>query len=247
MKIGIIGAGAMGNTVNNYIKERRAQGDDFESLGTAELINGGSIEEAFGETPDIIIDFSNPANIEKTCSYAEEHGIPAVIATTGCGDTETERIKLAAEKVPVVFSANYSLGITVMARIAEEMTDILGENFDIEIVEKHHRNKLDAPSGTALLLARAVNNKGNYEFTYGRYGSERRKKQDIGIHAVRGGGIVGEHSIIFAGDEEVIEIKHHAASKRIFAVGALKAAEFAIGKEKGLYDMKDVLCMTQNQ
>ena len=170
-----------------------------------------------------------------------------MIATTGCGDAETERIKLAAEKVPVVFSANYSLGITVMARIAEEMTDILRENFDIEIVEKHHRNKLDAPSGTALLLARAVNNKGNYEFTYGRYGSARRNKQDIGIHAVRGGGIVGEHSIIFAGDEEVIEIKHHAASKRIFAVGALKAAEFVIGKEKGLYDMKDVLCMTQNQ
>lgn len=98
MKIGIIGAGAMGNTVNNYIEERRAQGDDFESLGTAELINGGSIEEAFGETPDIIIDFSNPANIEKTCSYAEEHGIPAVIATTGCGDAETEPDKACRGK-----------------------------------------------------------------------------------------------------------------------------------------------------
>ncbi len=247
MKIGIVGAGAMGKTVNEYIEERRTRGEDFESVGMAELMGGGSIESAFSETPDIVIDFSNPANIEKTCAYAEEHSIPAVIATTGCGDVERARINKAAEKVPVVFSANYSLGITVMERVAAEMTEILGGNFDIEIVEKHHRNKLDAPSGTALLLANAINSRGNYEFTYGRYGSSLRKKQEIGVHAVRGGGIVGEHSIIFAGDEEVLEIKHHAASKRIFAVGALKAAEFVINKEIGLYDMKDVLCLTQNR
>ncbi len=247
MKIGIVGAGAMGKTISSYIEERKAHGEDFESVGMAELLGGGSIEEAFSEVPDVVMDFSNPANIEKTCTYAEEHRIPAVIATTGCGDTERARIAHAAEKVPVVFSANYSLGITVMEKIAGEMTEFLGGSFDIEIVEKHHRNKLDAPSGTALLLANAVNSKGNYEFTYGRYGSSLRKKQEIGVHAVRGGGIVGEHSIIFAGDEEMLEIKHHAASKRIFAVGALLAAEFAAGKQSGLYDMKDVLCMTQNQ
>ncbi len=258
MKIGMIGAGTMAKVVANYIKERNEQGEQISCLGMAELLGGGSIDEAFKEVPEVLIDFSNPANIEKTCGYAKEHGIPAVIATTGCSEDDEATIRKAAETVPIVYSANYSLGITVIEKAVEEMTRTLAGAFDIEIIEQHHRRKLDAPSGTALLLARAVqrggiaadeNGSGNgiqYEFTYGRYGSSLRRKEEIGVHAVRGGGIVGEHTVLFAGDEEVIEIRHHAQSKRIFAVGALKAAKFALSKEAGLYQMKDVL-WTQEQ
>ena len=247
MKIGIVGAGTMGHVVKQYIAEMKEQGKDVCCLGTAELIGGRTLEEAFPETPEVLVDFSHPANIEKICAYAETHKIPAVIATTGCGEPEEERIRRAGQQVPIVFSANYSLGITVLDQLVEEMAAVLGSSFDIEIIEKHHRRKKDAPSGTALLLARAVQRGGkkgsgtDYEFTYGRCGSALREKQEIGIHAVRGGGIVGEHTVLFVGDEEVIEIKHHAQSKRIFAAGAVRAALFAAEQKPGIYSMKDVL------
>lgn len=247
MKIGIVGAGTMGHVVKQYIDEMEEQGQDLCCLGMAELMNGGTLEEAFSETPDVLIDFSHPANIGNVCTYAGTQGIPAVIATTGCGAREEEQIRQAGRQVPIVFSANYSLGITVLDQVVEEMAAVLGSGFDIEIIEKHHRRKKDAPSGTALLLARAVSRGGrkgsgsDYEFTYGRYGSALREKREIGIHAVRGGGIVGDHTVLFIGDEEVIEIKHHAQSKRIFAAGAVRAARFAVKQKPGLYDMKDVL------
>lgn len=241
MKIGISGAGKMAHVVKAYAEEKSCIGGEIELCGMYEPLGEKSIEEVFEEVPDVLIDFSNPANIDTVCEYAEQHGTALVIATTGCGERERKRISDAGKKLPVVFSANYSLGIVVMEKVIEEMTEVLGDDFDIEIVEKHHKHKLDAPSGTALLLADAVNVSGKYEFTYGRFGNRKRVPEEVGIHAVRGGGIVGDHSVYFAGDDELIEVSHRAGSRKIFAAGALKAARFAIYSKPGVYKMRDVI------
>ena len=169
---------------------------------------------------------------------------PAVIATTGFSDEETAKIQALGQEVPVVFSANYSLGSNVMERVVAEITPILEDTFDIEIIEKHHNKKLDAPSGTALALADSMNEAlGNeYEYVYDR--SQVRKKRDvkeIGISAVRAGTIVGEHEVIFAGTDEVIEFKHTAYSRSVFAKGAVEAAKFLAEQKRGMYDMGDVI------
>ena len=241
MRVGIMGAGAMATEVKKMVLEKVRGGDDIAFSGMYEPLGGGEIDAAFEEAPDVLIDFSNPANINMLCDYAERKRCALVIATTGCNDDQKERIRLASLLVPVVYSANYSLGINVVKKVVAELSDVIGEDFDIEIVERHHRRKVDAPSGTAILLADAINESGKYDFTYGRYGSSRRKPLEIGVHAVRGGGIVGDHSVIFAGDDEVIEVSHSAGSRKIFAAGALRAAEFVTGVKPGLYDMEDVL------
>ena len=197
------------------------------------------------EEADAIIDFSHPSLLDGILSYAVEKQVPAVLCTTGYSNEDIEKINQAAEKVALLRSANMSLGINTMMKVLETVTKTLADaGFDIEIVEKHHNQKVDAPSGTALALADSINEACNeqYEYVYDR--SKVRKKRDkkeLGISAVRGGTIVGEHEVIFAGIDEVIEFKHTAYSKSVFAKGAVEAGKFLKGKPAGMYDMADVI------
>lgn len=194
---------------------------------------------------DAIIDFSTASAVPAVIRYGVEKKIPVVICTTGLSDETIAQMEEASKVIPVFKSANMSLGINLIANLLKKAVGILYDaDFDIEIVEKHHNQKIDAPSGTALLLADAVNGvmKKKFEYVFDRSGRrEKRGKKEIGISAVRGGTIVGEHSVIFAGKDEVIEIKHSAYSKEVFAVGAVKAAKFVSGKEPGKYDMQDIM------
>lgn len=193
---------------------------------------------------DVIIDFSNPELIEPLLSYALTKKMPAVICTTGFNEVQIEKIMAASERIPIFFSSNMSLGVNLMISLAQKAAKALYPGFDMEIVEKHHNKKIDAPSGTALMLANAVKStlKQTLECVYDRHLSKKsRSKSEIGIHSVRGGTIVGEHEIIFAGKDEVLKISHTALSKEIFAVGAVNAANFVISKPAGLYNMPDLL------
>ena len=197
------------------------------------------------EEADAIIDFSHPSLLDGILAYAVEKQVPAVLCTTGYSNEDIEKINQAAEKVALLRSANMSLGINTMMKVLETVTKTLADaGFDIEIAEKHHNQKLDAPSGTALALADTINNELNQEYDYKYDRStlrEKRPKKEIGISAVRGGTIVGEHEIIFAGTDEVIEFKHTAYSKAIFGKGAVSAAKFLKGRAAGLYNMKHVI------
>ncbi len=189
---------------------------------------------------DVIIDFSHPSALENLLKYAVTMNMPAVIATTGLTPEQVESLKQAAEKVPVFFSANMSLGVNLMAELCKKAAAVLGSDFDIEIIEKHHNQKIDAPSGTALMLADEIASVTPYQAYYEYDRHARRKKRDkneIGIHAVRGGTIVGEHEVIFAGRDEIVTISHSARSKEIFAVGCLNAGIFLADCEPGLYNM----------
>lgn len=193
---------------------------------------------------DVIIDFSHPAMLSSMLNYATKNKIPAVVATTGLDEKGLQMIKDASKEIPVFFTANMSLGINLISELAKKAASVLSPDFDIEIVEMHHNQKIDAPSGTALLLAdeisSALENEPVYEFD--RHSKRmKRTKNEIGISAVRGGTIVGEHEIIFAGTDEVIKISHSAYSKKLFANGAINAAKFIVKAKSGLYSMKDVL------
>ena len=194
---------------------------------------------------DAIIDFSAAPAVDGLLDFAVERQIPVVLCTTGLSDEQLERVHEASKKTAVLRSANMSLGVNTLFKVLKSMTKLLADaGFDIDIVEKHHRRKLDAPSGTAIALAEAVNEPLNneYEFVYDRsQRREQRPKKEIGISAVRGGTIVGEHEIIFAGQDEVIELKHTAYSRAIFGNGAVSAALYLAGKEAGMYDMSDVI------
>lgn len=192
----------------------------------------------------VIIDFSHPSALAGTLDYAKRTKTPAVIATTGFSPGQKREIEEAAKEVPLFFSANMSLGVNLLIKLVRDAVKILEDSFDIEIIEKHHNQKIDAPSGTALAIADAVNavSKADNEYVYDRHGvRKKRGKREIGIHSLRGGTIVGEHSVIFAGQDEILEINHKAESKEIFAVGAVKAAVFMEGKNPGLYDMQDLV------
>ncbi len=194
---------------------------------------------------DVIIDFSTAKAILPLLNYSKAKNIPVVLCTTGLSQAQIEMIHKSSQEVGILYSANMSLGVNLLLNLVKKAASVLSEaNFNIEIVEKHHNQKIDAPSGTALAFAYSINNALNntYHYTYDR--TQERKKRDtkeIGIHAIRGGTIVGEHSILFAGKDEVIELKHSAMSKEIFAVGAIKAAKFMRSKPSGLYDMQDVI------
>ncbi len=194
---------------------------------------------------DVVIDFSNAAAVDGLLSYCENSNKPVVLCTTGLSDEMLSHVDSASKKVAVLRSANMSLGINTLFDLCKKATQVFADaGFDIEIVEKHHNQKLDAPSGTALALADACNDAldEKYEYCYGRADRrEKRPKNEIGISAVRGGNIVGEHEVIFAGLDEVITIKHTAYSKSVFAKGAVEAAKFLAGKPAGMYDMKEVI------
>lgn len=189
---------------------------------------------------DVIVDFSHPDNLPVIGAYAKRYQAALVIATTGFTADQIRYIEKLSESVPVVYTANCSLGVTVLAKILQEISPALSEAFDIEIIEKHHSLKLDSPSGTAKMLAKAADPEDRFEKVYGRQGN-RKRGREIGIHAVRGGSIVGEHTVIFAGEDEILELTHIAGSKQIFANGAVRAIRFIAGREPGLYDMNDVL------
>jgi 4-hydroxy-tetrahydrodipicolinate reductase len=194
---------------------------------------------------DVIIDFSAPIGLEEMLDFAVSRGIGIVLCTTGISKEQQALIDTASEKIPILRSANMSMGINLISKLIKEAAVVLADaGFDIEIVEKHHNKKVDAPSGTALALADAMNEvlKDEYNYKYDRTGERAmRTKKEIGISAVRGGTIVGEHEIIFAGTDEVIEIKHTAYSKAIFAKGAVQAAKFLPGKPAGMYQMSDLM------
>lgn len=203
-----------------------------------------SIEDCNVEA-DVIIDFSTAKAVDGLLDYAVKTKIPVVLCTTGLSEEQLAKVEEAAKQVAVLKSANMSLGINTIMKLLQQAAAVFAPaGYDIEIVERHHNQKLDAPSGTAIALADSINEAmGNqYEYVYDR--SDRRQKRDakeLGISAVRGGTIVGEHEIIFAGTDEVIEIKHTAYSKAIFAKGAVEAGKFLAGKPAGLYNMSDVI------
>lgn len=194
---------------------------------------------------DAVIDFSNAGAVDELLDYCVEKKLPVVLCTTGLSEEQLARVKEVSEKIAVLKSANMSMGINLLLKLLKDAVKVLAPaGYDMELVEKHHNQKLDAPSGTALALADSMNEAlGNeYEYVYDR--SQVRKKRDvkeIGISAVRAGTIVGEHEVIFAGTDEVIEFKHTAYSKTVFAKGAVQAAKFLKGKEAGYYDMSDVI------
>ena len=193
---------------------------------------------------DVVIDFSHYTAVPAVLDYCAEKKIPVVVATTGLTDEVKEQIAKTAEQTAVFFSANMSLGINLLAKAIREITPVLEEEFNIEIVEKHHNQKKDSPSGTALLLADAVNDavEEKKTYIYGRHGNDLENPlSELGIHAVRGGTIPGEHTVIYAGPDEVIELNHLALSRNIFASGAVKAAKYIIDKATGLYDMEKLI------
>lgn len=196
------------------------------------------------EKPDVIIDFSHPSTLDGLLSYCMTNGVPIVVATTGYNADQIAQIKKAAESIPVFFTFNMSLGINLMAELAKKAAAVLEGQFDIEIVEKHHNQKIDAPSGTAIMLADAINEtlETKCSYVYDRHSVRaKRTNTEIGMHSIRGGTIVGEHEIIFAGRDEVITLKHEAHSKSVFAVGSVNAAVFLKDKSAGLYAMSDML------
>ncbi|AKA71865.1 4-hydroxy-tetrahydrodipicolinate reductase [Clostridium scatologenes] len=192
---------------------------------------------------DVILDFSRPDALEGLLKYSKEKNIGIVLCTTGYTKEQIDEINKASKEIPVFRSANMSIGINVINKVLRNISELLYKDFDIEIIEKHHNQKVDAPSGTAILLGNTIKDSIPEEtkFVYGREGISKRTHDEIGIHAVRGGSIVGDHEIIFAGKDEIIELKHTAMSRDIFAIGALKACQFMFGKVKGLYSMDDVL------
>lgn len=194
---------------------------------------------------DVIVDFSNAQAVDGLLDYCVEKRVPVVLCSTGLSEEQLQRVNETAEKVAVLKSANMSVGINLLLKLLANAAKILGPaGYDIELVERHHNQKVDAPSGTALALADSINDSlnGAYEYVYDRSQvRQKREAKEIGISAVRGGTIVGEHEVIFAGTDEVIEFKHTAYSRSVFAKGAVEAAKFLAGKEAGFYDMSDVI------
>lgn len=193
---------------------------------------------------DVIIDFSRPDALEEILEYALSHNTGIMLATTGYSPEQQKAIDEASEKIPVFQSSNMSLGVNLLIELCRKAADFLGVNYEIEIIEQHHDQKVDSPSGTAISIANAINEEfdNSKEFVYGRHDKNcRRTKEEIGIHAVRGGTIVGKHDVMFIGKDEVITIAHEAQSRAVFAQGAIRAAIFISSKKNGKYNMRDLL------
>ena len=244
-QIALVGYGAMGQRIAAAIEAR----EGWELCGAIDPLHTpqchASLEE-LPQVPHLIIEFSHPANLAMVCDYVQRHKVPCVIATTGYTPAQEAMCQELAAYAPVVRTQNTSLGINVMQQILKVITPVLADAFDIEIIEKHHNKKIDAPSGTAKMLAQTIESCGTFHEVRGRDGICPRQKGDIGIHAIRGGTIAGEHTVLFAGDDELIEIKHTALSKQVFVAGAMKAAAFALQAPKGFYAMGDALFPGEN-
>lgn len=240
--------GRMGQMITNLVKEE-AQAQIVAGVDTfAGIQNPYPVFEKIemcDVEADVVIDFSNAKAIDGLLSYCEEKKLPVVLCTTGLSEEQLARVKEVSEKSAVLKSANMSMGINLLMKLLKDAVKVLSPaGYDVEIVEKHHNQKLDAPSGTALALADSMNEAMDNEFEYVYDRSQVRKKRDkkeMGISAVRAGTIVGEHEVLFAGIDEVIEFKHTAYSRSVFGKGALEAAKFLAGKPAGMYDMSDVI------
>lgn len=201
------------------------------------------------ETVGVVIDFSSAENLKERLDFAKQRKIGIVLGSTGFTEEDNALVDEYAKEIPVFKTANLSLGVNLMQALVKAAASVLGEKFDVEIVERHHNLKKDAPSGTALMLADSINEvfDGQKRYTEGRSGIVgAREKAEIGIHAVRGGTIVGEHEVMFAGEDEILTVSHSARSKRVFAAGAIRAAKFLKGKAPGKYEMKDLLNENKN-
>lgn len=237
--------GKMGQAVESCVNERE---DVMISCGV-DIAEGDKTYPVYNcfvdvqEKPDVIIDFSNPLVLDDMLTFAVDNQTPVIICTTGFSDTQVQKIKDTAKQIPVFYSGNMSLGINVLIALSKMAAKVLYNSFDIEVVEKHHNLKIDAPSGTALMIADAINEEiGDAQYVYDRHAyRKKREHNEIGIHSIRGGTIVGEHEVIFAGHDEVVSLKHQAQSKGVFAAGAVNAAAYMKDKPAGLYDMSDVL------
>ncbi len=243
MKVIINGAlGRMGKEVTRLLEEGyrgSALGAAVDAFSTCDTVVK-TLDEV-KEKADVIIDFSHHAATKALTDYAVKTNTPLVLATTGQTEEELAMIRAAAEKIPVFFSANYSLGVALLCELAVQAATLYPDA-DIEIVEKHHNRKLDAPSGTALMLAdRITEARPEANKVCGRSGHAKREKNDIGIHAVRMGNVVGEHEVFISTDTETITLKHEAHSRSLFAEGAVVAAAFLVGKEAGMYGMRDMV------
>lgn len=195
------------------------------------------------EKVDVIIDFSSPAVLKDELDWAVKNNCPVVLASTGYSADNLKLIDETAKKIAVFKTGNFSLGINLLVKLVKKAAETLGDGFDIEIIEKHHNQKVDAPSGTALMLAESAGSAfaDGKPLVNGREGIVGKRGKEIGLHAVRGGTIVGEHEVMFAGEDEIITLSHSARSKKVFAVGAIRAAKWLVGKPAGKYDMNDVL------
>ncbi|MCL1949966.1 MAG: 4-hydroxy-tetrahydrodipicolinate reductase [Turicibacter sp.] len=232
MNVLLIGTGAMGKIVQEKLKPDH----DVRPIS--------NFSEPVAGNFDLIIDFSHPSNLASLEKYVKAHPTPLVIATTGYDEKQIAQIEALGKLMPVLFSANFSMGVILMNRLIKEMARVLSDSFDIEVIEKHHHLKVDAPSGTAKMLVDSLNDGLGYEVVHGREGMAKRTKQEIGVHTIRGGSIVGEHEVLFAGADEIISIKHEALSKSIFATGAIRGGLWLTQQGIGLYNMEDVLFKT---
>lgn len=236
MKILLIGRGKMGKLIRETAE---STGDEVvAALGHDDLARLGSMNRV----ADVVIDFSRPEALDAVCEYVRRTGTPLVSGTTGYTPEQKRRLEALGSAAPVLWSANYSLGVAVFVRALQAVSDVLKPDFDIEITETHHNQKADAPSGTAKLLLEAIDPAGEYTPVYGREGNVgRRTKKEIGVHALRGGTVAGTHTVHFFGLDEELEITHRAASRQIFVSGALHAAHLLEGKAKGWYSLENLL------
>ncbi len=236
--------GRMGRAVAEMAPAREAEVVAGVDIATADAVF--PVFAGWDTLPDAdaVIDFSNPGALAAELSYITAHNLPLVLCTTGLSVEQLAAVKEASKTVPVFMSSNMSLGVAVLSALTKKAAAILGDTFDIEVVEMHHNQKLDAPSGTALMLADAAKAGLSYEpvYTYDRHTRrQKREKNEIGIASLRGGTVVGEHSVYFAGEQEVVTLSHSAGSRSVFAAGALTAARFLQGKPAGMYSMEDVI------
>ena len=240
--------GQMGQVILNTA---RSMPEEFSVIAGVDQhsgeLDGVPVFASYDDVPegaDAVIDFSVPAALPNVLQYCKRKGVGAVIGTTGLGEQERKLIERAALKAPVFHSGNMSLGVNLQIELIQKAAAALGEGFDVEIIEQHHNRKIDSPSGTALMLANALCEQypDGKQLVFGRHSkTQRRTPKEIGIHAVRGGTIVGEHKVEFIGKDEVVNIEHKAYSKQVFAVGALRAAQYIVSKQPGSYNMRDIV------
>lgn len=233
MKAAVIGKGRMGSLIAQTLEN-----NGHEVTVMTDALSGDSPESVL--QADIILDFSHRDNLDWYLPVARKAGIPLVLGTTALEDRQLKDIEEAASDMPLFFAANYSLGIAVLSRLVREAAMLL-QDWDIEITEKHHNQKADAPSGTALALLKAANPDEKHPVIYGRNPQSEPRKNEIAVHAIRGGTLPGYHEVEFFGNDESISLSHNAQSRQIFVDGAVRAAEFLAGKPNGLYDMNSLL------
>lgn len=232
MKVVVIGCGRMGTLLRTT-----SEAHGHEVIGNFDIFNKDELTQA----ADVVIDFSHRDNISWVVDYCKENGAALVMGTTGLQEEHMNALKELSQTNPVFFSANYSYGVAVLRKALEMLTPMLEEDYDMEMVEKHHNQKADAPSGTALMLLNAMDPDNKYNHVFGREGMIGKRGHEIGISALRGGTVAGEHTIYYFGQDETITISHNATSRQIFVNGAVKAAEYLVKQQPGYYSMDDLL------